>query len=144
MKNLLFIYLLMAATQSVSAQKETEENAIKTMMLQQSKDWNAGNIDAFMEGYWPSDSLMFVGSRGITYGWKATLANYKKGYPDRATMGTLTFDFLKMDFYDALGTCWLLGTWHLARPDKGDVGGFFTLVLKKINGKWLIVSDHTS
>ena len=37
---------------------------------------------------------MFVGSQGITYGWKATLENYKKGYPDRATMGKLKFDFV--------------------------------------------------
>ncbi len=96
-----------------------------------------------MEGYWKSDSLMFIGSNGITYGWQSTFNNYKKRYPDRATMGALKFDILKMDFHSK-NTCWLLGKWHLTRPEKGDVGGYFTLIFKKINGKWLIVSDHTS
>lgn len=144
MKNTLLLCLFMSLTTNVFGQKETESEAIKTMMLQQSSDWNEGNIDAFMQGYWQSDSLMFVGSRGITYGWKATLENYKKGYPDRATMGKLRFEFLKLDFFDGETTCMLLGKWHLTRPEKGDVGGYFTLVLKKMGGKWLIVSDHTS
>jgi ketosteroid isomerase-like protein len=145
MKKILLLLLVSVSISTNSfGQKEVESIAIKTMMLQQSSDWNAGDIDAFMQGYWQSDSLMFVGSRGITYGWKATLDNYKKGYPDRATMGKLKFDFLKMDFFDNTSTCWLLGKWHLTRPEKGDVGGYFTLMLKKINGKWLIVSDHTS
>ena len=26
----------------------------------------------------------------------------------------------------------------------GDVGGYFTLLMKKVNGKWLVVRDHTS
>jgi hypothetical protein len=140
MKKITLLCLLMSLTINVFGQKEMESEAIKAMMLQQSADWNDGNIDAFMQGYWQSDSLMFVGSRGITYGWKATLESYKKGYPDRATMGKLKFEFLKMDFFDAETTCWLLGKWHLTRPEKGDVGGYFTLMLKKINGKWLIVS----
>jgi ketosteroid isomerase-like protein len=144
MKKVIILSILLSTTIVVFGQKTTESEAIKTMMLQQSKDWNDGNIDAFMQGYWQSDSLMFVGSRGITYGWKATLDSYKKGYPDKATMGTLKFDFLKLEFFDQQTTCWLLGTWHLDRPKKGDVGGYFTLMLKKINGKWLIVSDHTS
>ena len=85
MKNTLLLCLFMSITINVFGQKEIESEAIKTMMLQQSSDWNEGNIDAFMQGYWQSDSLMFIGSRGITYGWKATLDSYKKGYPDRAT-----------------------------------------------------------
>jgi ketosteroid isomerase-like protein len=144
MKKILLFTLLLFVANALSGQNNLDEDAIKTMMLQQSKDWNDGNIDAFMQGYWQSDSLMFVGSRGITYGWQATLDNYKKGYPDRATMGKLKFEFLKTDFFEQNSTCWLLGKWHLTRPEKGNVGGYFTLMLKKINGKWLIVSDHTS
>jgi ketosteroid isomerase-like protein len=144
MKKILLFTLLLFVADALSGQNNVDEDAIKTLMLQQTKDWNDGNIDAFMQGYWQSDSLMFVGSRGITYGWQATLDNYKKGYPDRATMGKLKFEFLKTDFFEQNSTCWLLGKWHLTRPEKGNVGGYFTLMLKKINGKWLIVSDHTS
>ena len=129
--------------QNTFAQGEKNRLYISNLMDKQAIDWTAGNIEAFMQGYWHSDSLMFIGSKGITYGWQKTFDNYKKNYPDRATMGALKFDILKMDFHSK-NTCWLLGKWHLTRPEKGDVGGYFTLIFKKIKGQWLIVSDHTS
>lgn len=125
------------------AQKTNERQAVLEVMNRQKKHWNEGNISAFMEDYWKSDSLMFIGSKGVVYGWKPTLDRYNKTYPDKATMGTLKFDIQKTDFHSKT-TCWVLGKWHLTRPEKGDIGGYFTLILKKINGIWLIVSDHTS
>ena len=47
-----------------------------------------------MKGYWVNDSLMFIG-KSVTYGWQKTLDHYKKGYPDTAAMGKLTFNLLK-------------------------------------------------
>lgn len=146
-KNLLLIYFVLISVASI-AQKSNERQAVLDVLARQNKNWNEGNISAFMEDYWKSDSLMFIGSKGVVYGWKATLDRYNKSYPDRATMGTLKFDIQKTDFYSggvpSDTTCWVLGKWHLTRPEKGDIGGYFTLILKKINGKWLIVSDHTS
>lgn len=123
--------------------KTNERQAVLDVLARQNKHWNEGNISAFMEDYWKSDSLMFIGSKGVVYGWKATLDRYNKSYPDLATMGKLKFDIQKTDFHSKT-TCWVLGKWHLTRPEKGDIGGYFTLIIKKINGKWLIVSDHTS
>ena len=96
-----------------------------------------------MHGYWPSDSLTFVGSAGITYGYHATLSNYKKRYPDRASMGTLAFTILKLEF-PAPNVAYVIGKWHLTRPKVGDVGGHFTLLWRKIRGQWVIISDHSS
>ncbi len=141
-KNLLILYLISISLVSI-AQTSNERQAVLKVLARQNENWNKGNIDAFMEDYWKSDSLMFIGSKGIVYGWKATLDRYHKSYPDRATMGTLKFDIQKTDFLSEK-TCWVLGKWHLTRPEKGDIGGYFTLILKKIDGKWLIVSDHTS
>lgn len=143
-KQLFFVGILMFIfIQNSVAQSEKDQLAISNLMDKQAVDWTAGNIEAFMQGYWHSDSLMFIGSKGVTYGWQKTYDNYKKNYPDRATMGALKFDILKTDFHSK-NTCWLLGKWHLTRPEKGDVGGYFTLIFKKIKGQWLIVSDHTS
>ncbi len=141
-KNLLLIYFVLISVASF-AQGNNERQVVLDVLARQNKNWNEGNISAFMEDYWKSDSLMFIGSKGVVYGWKATLDRYNKSYPDRATMGTLKFDIQKTDFHSAT-TCWVLGKWYLTRPEKGDIGGYFTLILKKINGKWLIVSDHTS
>lgn len=143
MKKTILILLLGFISFSIIAQKANERQAVMDVLTRQNKNWNQGNISAFMEDYWKSDSLMFIGSKGVVYGWKATLDRYNKSYPDRATMGQLKFDIQKTDFHSKT-TCWVLGKWHLTRPEKGDIGGYFTLILKKINGKWLIVSDHTS
>jgi hypothetical protein len=95
-----------------------------------------------MQGYWKSDSLMFVGSTKPTYGWQNTLNNYKKSYPDKAAMGILIFDIKKVELLDATNA-FVFGAWHFKR-EKDEPGGYYTLWFRKIDGKWVIVCDHTS
>ena len=64
---------------------------IKDIMYKQSQCWSNGDIDGYMNGYWESDSLRFLGSKGLVKGWQMTLDNYKKSYPSTAAMGTLKF-----------------------------------------------------
>lgn len=119
-----------------------DETAIRAVMEKQTNQWNKGNIDGFMETYWNSDSLVFVGSAGPNYGWQRTLENYKKHYPDAAAMGKLNFEILSVKQLSAEYS-FVLGKWHLTRTI-GDVGGAFTLLFRKIKGTWLIVADHSS
>lgn len=140
MKKIFFIFCLIAACNFCKAQTN-EETAIRNTMKAQVNAWNHGNIDAFMQTYWQNDSLIFVGSK-TTYGWQTTLENYKRNYPDTAAMGRLSFNLLQLkplspEYY------FVMGEWHLKRT-AGDVGGYFTLLFKKINGKWLIIVDHSS
>lgn len=121
---------------------DTSKQEITAMMLQQAKDWSNGNIEAFMEGYIKSDDLKFVGSRGITYGWQNTLDNYKKGYPTNEHTGTLTFNLLDFDQL-AEDTFLVIGEFHLKR-NVGDAEGMFSIILKKIEGEWKIIADHSS
>lgn len=122
-------------------QQSQEKEAILEVMSQQEQDWNNGDIDAFMQGYWQSDSLLFVGKNGIKYGWQTTLENYKKSYPDKSTMGKLSFIIEKLEVENQ--AAFMLGKWNITR-DGGNIGGYFTLYWKKIDGKWVIVLDHTS
>lgn len=143
MKKITGLLLLFVAISSFTLAQSTEEAAIREVLARQNKNWNDGNIEAFMEDYWKSDSLMFIGKSGVVYGWKATKERYFRNYPDRKTMGQLMFDIKKVDLHSST-TAWVLGSWQLTRPEVGDIGGYFTLIFKKINGKWLVVSDHTS
>ena len=111
-------------------------------MSNQQSAWNKGDIDGFMQGYWKSDSLVFVGKTTPQYGWQTTTDHYKKSYPDKAAMGQLVFTIIKLDILDK-NNAFMLGGWHLTR-DAGELGGYFTLWFKKINGEWKIVCDHTS
>ncbi|MNR33057.1 hypothetical protein D3C85_1506990 [compost metagenome] len=111
-------------------------------MEKQSTDWNKGDVEAFMEGYEKSDSLLFVGKSGPTYGWQKTLDNYKKGYPDKSAMGHLVFGIKKVDFLKS-DLAFVLGSWNVKR-EKDELKGYFTLLIKKIKGEWKVVADHSS
>jgi ketosteroid isomerase-like protein len=141
MKSLL--YLLLFIPTLLFAQTNKDENDIKSVLQTQIKLWNTGDIKGFMEYYEKSPNLKFIGKSGVVSGWEATLQRYLKSYPNRETMGTLDFDIQEIDVTEGK-TAWVLGKWHLTRPSVGDAGGYFTLLMKKVNGKWLVVRDHTS
>ncbi|MBO0932220.1 YybH family protein [Fibrella aquatilis] len=143
MRHILLLLTCLAIAATASAQTPADRKAILGILKRQNDDWNAGRVEQFMVGYWPSDSLTFVGKGGITYGYAPTLANYKKRYPDRAAMGTLAFTILKTEF-PGPNVAYVIGKWHLTRPQVGDVGGHFTLLWRKIAGQWVIISDHSS
>jgi hypothetical protein len=140
MKSSLIIFCLFCSL-SVVAQSKASKEIIQVLAIQ-SKAWNEGDLIGFMDSYWKTDSLMFIGKSGVTYGWQNTLNNYKKGYPDTAAMGKLTFDILHIKqlskkYYS------VVGKWFLKRSI-GDVGGHFILLFKKVGGKWVIIADHSS
>lgn len=123
-------------------QSASDRKQILSVLETQRKAWNTGNLEAYMQGYWKSDSLLFVGSRGPTYGWQQTLDNYKKSYPDKAAMGILTFGIKKLEFLGK-DVALVLGSWSLQR-DKDRPNGYFTLICRKIKGFWKVAVDHSS
>ncbi len=135
----LTLFFTAGAQNSIS---EKDKKEIKKLLEKQVEAWNKGNLEKFMETYWKSEKLVFVGSRGPTYGWRATLDNYKKGYPNKKAMGKLKFRILDISQIDKK-TIFVIGRFELTR-EIGDLSGHFTLVLQKISGNWLIISDHSS
>jgi len=137
--------LVLAACTSKTNQAPTsnkaDEAAIQSVLDKQVAAWNEANIDEFMNGYWKSDSILFIGSK-VTSGWDSTLTRYKKGYPDKAAMGKLRFEILRMD-YISTDSYLITGKYFLTR-EKDNPSGIFTLLFKKKNGNWVIVYDHTS
>ena len=107
----------------------------------QSASWNRGDIAEFMEPYWHDERLTFSSSGKTKRGWQATFENYKKNYPDRETMGKLTFSEMETQVLGPDAVL-MLGNWHLERAM--PVGGNFSLVWRRVDGKWLIVHDHSS
>ena len=141
MKSLLLTFTLGVIFLAAHAQSP-DQKAILRILHEQTLAWNKGDIDDFMKGYWNNDSLMFVGKSGVTYGYTNTLNNYKKNYSNAGMMGQLSFEILKIKQLSG-EYCSVLGKWSLKR-NAGDVGGYYTLLFRKINGKWCIVCDHSS
>ncbi len=127
---------------TVSSQPSKQDIAeINRILGQQSQDWNRGDIEAFMQGYWQSPELSFSSMGNITYGWQQTLENYRARYADRQAMGHLTFNDVTITVLGP-NAIEVLGSWHLKREQ--PIGGVFTLIFRRINNQWRIVHDHTS
>ena len=141
MKNTFFLMVLILSALHMKAQMP-DEILIRKTLAKQTMFWNKGDLEKFMDGYWRSDSLMFIGQRGPTYGWGNTLKNYKRNYPDTIAMGKLDFDLISVKRLSGLYFS-VVGKWHLKRT-AGDEGGSFTLLFKKIKNKWVIIQDHSS
>jgi uncharacterized protein (TIGR02246 family) len=136
---LLFLLLLAGFTSWAQSRDEQE---IRKVLDMQTAAWNRGDIKGFMQTYWKSDSLLFIGKSGVNRGWDATLKRYQAGYPDTASMGKLSFDIIEVkklspDYF------YLVGRWMLTRTI-GDLSGHFDLLLRKIGKRWYIIADHSS
>ena len=119
-----------------------DKSTISNKLFNQAKCWNSGNLNCFMEDYWKSDSLMYIGKNGVTYGWHNTLENYKKKYPTKNEMGHLSFEIVTLNQLDN-DHYFMVGKWHLKR-EMGDVRGHFSLIWGKIENEWVIIADHSS
>ncbi len=135
------IALLMLSSIALNAQS-ADENEVRKILAEQTASWNKGDLVEFMKGYWKSDSLMFIGSKGITYGYQNTLDNYRRNYNGPDKMGTLKFTLLKVQQLSP-EYFFVVGKWELERK-AGNVSGHYDLIFRKINGSWKIISDHSS
>jgi ketosteroid isomerase-like protein len=136
------LLFLMLCISSLAFSQTGEEKSIRQLLKTQTESWNRGDIEGFMQTYWKSDSLMFIGKSGVHFGWQETLNNYKKGYPDTTAMGKLSFDIITVKKLSA-EYYYVVGKWILKRTI-GDLSGYYDLLLRKIKGRWYIVSDHSS
>lgn len=120
-----------------------QRRAIAALLADQTAAWNRGDLPGYMAGYWHSDSLVFVDGNGAAYGWQHNLAIYRTAYPSPTAMGTLAFSGLRVTLL-APAVAQVVGRWRLAHPTQGDERGHMLLVLRRLNGHWAVVADHSS
>jgi uncharacterized protein (TIGR02246 family) len=141
MKKGLIVLCLLFGFCVLHAQSSAKTEILKQLNAQVDS-WNNNDLEGFMTAYWNDDSLMFTGKNGIRYGYNNILNNYRKAFPDKEAMGKLSYNILNIkglspSYYFVAGK-------FMVKRSAGDLEGYFTLLFKKINGKWLIISDHSS
>jgi hypothetical protein len=128
MRKTLFAFMFLIS--SAAFAQSGDEAAIRKVLSTQNEAWNRGDVVSFMKGYWENDSMMFIGKTGVTYGYKNTLQNYKKNYPDTAAMGKLTFTLISIKRLSEKYFR-VVGKYYLTRTI-GDASGHFTLLFEKM------------
>ncbi|MFQ5562118.1 MAG: YybH family protein [Parvularculaceae bacterium] len=127
------------AASSPSKPRPVQE-VIRATLAAQAAAWNEGDLEGFMQTYWNSDDLRFVSGTEVSKGWTQTLKRYRTRYGD-GPMGRLGFRNMEVELVRH-DVAVVVGRYDLQRGDVAD-SGLFTLVMKRINGAWRIVHDHT-
>lgn len=118
-----------------------DEKAILAVMREEERVWNAGDIEAYVDLYAPSDSTRMIYGTGAVYGKDNILAFYKKYWP-KERMGQLTLDGARLErlskrYY------YVSGFFHVKGADGKSINGRFSGLMKKIKGKWYLYTDHS-
>jgi uncharacterized protein (TIGR02246 family) len=139
----LLVALSIAWTPRIHAQ-DSVVAAIKSVLDKQEQDWNKGDLDAFLEGYWNSPNVVFQSGGDRNVGFEAMRDRYRKSYKaEGKAMGRVSFTDVEIQ---PLGpdSAFVRGRWGLTLPDGKKPGGLFTLIFRKLPEGWKIVHDHTS
>lgn len=112
------------------------------LMAQQAR-WNAGDLRGFMDVYLRVQETTFLSGGAVQQGWRNAFGAYMRAYPDRASMGTLTYSDLHVRPLSP-ETALVWGRWRLDRAADTPAGLFTLLMEKRMDGAWRILHDHTS
>ena len=138
------VVLAVAAPAGGQGDREDAIRAVRAVLDRQVADWNRGDLDGFLGGYWNSPKVVFQSGGHRIDGWDAMRARYRRRYQaEGRAMGRLAFSALDIE---PLGPEAVLarGQWRLTLPDGTRPCGLFTVIFRKLPEGWKIVHDHTS
>ncbi len=118
---------------------------IRAVLTKSEAAWNQGDLETFASYYDDSPETTFVGRDVVRGGVQAILARYRKSYPTREAMGTLSFTNVEVRML-ASDIALVTGQFHLERTTAGggNASGRYTLILRRRPVGWRIIHDHTS
>jgi uncharacterized protein (TIGR02246 family) len=143
MKTLIVVLLLGTLPATARAASAGEPADAVSVLQTQVLAWNRGDPAAFCEVY--AEDATFVSPSGLTRGRQAVLDRYRKRYPDKAAMGTLSLEPIETrpapGEAGAVLAVTIAARWTLSYPDKPAATGFTLLVLHRAGARWQIVQD---
>ncbi|MFY9825883.1 MAG: polysaccharide deacetylase family protein [Thermoanaerobaculia bacterium] len=128
---------------------------VEALLKKQSDAWNRGDLDTFTSVY--AEDASFLSPTGLTQGRQRVLERYRRRYPDRKAMGTLSLEIIEVRPAQGIEVTALsdarpsrvhgvsvAARWRLAWPDqpeKKTAEGLTLLVLRPRGKSWEIVQD---
>lgn len=116
--------------------------SIKAMIDAQGDAWNKGNLNAYMAYFWQSSETKHIFNEQVSTGWEAINERLQAKFADPALMGKISYRDLEINVITK-DRAIAAARW---RYEVGDfaMDGYFTILVRKIDGRWLIVHDHSS
>jgi len=136
----------------VEREAEQARQAVTDLLNMQAEAWSRGDLDTFCSVY--ADDAAFLSTTGLTRGRQEILDRYRRRYPDRSAMGTLSLELL--EFSPARGVevsmlgdsrpgsihgASVVARWTLSYPDRDAATGLTMLAMRRDGERWIIVHD---
>ena len=136
-----------ASYHASAAERAAVRDQIGAMLVRSAANWNRGDLDAFVEDYLPGDTTTFVGGRGILRGTAPIRSAYAPRFAPGGVRDSLSFVLLDVDPLapDVVNVIarYVLAR-HVSGRDSVTATGPTSLVMRRVDGRWRIVHDHSS
>ena len=116
---------------------------IQDMLQEGARAFNQGHLNAFMNAYYQSPNTTYIGGRGLVSGYDEIRERYQPWFEADAARDSLSFEDLEARRLGAMYSL-VAGRWLLHTEDEVAASGPFTLVLRRVEGGWKIIHDHSS
>ena len=117
------------------------------MLAHSASTWNRGDLDAFVNDYLLGAETTYIGSRGVLRGTDAIRQAYAPRFAPGGIRDSLSFELMDVDPL-APDVVNVIATYILARHvgarDSVTSRGPTSLVMRRVDGRWRIVHDHSS
>jgi len=114
---------------------------IAAMLEHGAASWNRGDLDGFMSDYVPDAT--FVTGRGVVRGAAAIRERYAPRFGPGGVRDSLFFRDIEVDLLGP-DVANAVAFYVLMRGDSVTSTGPTSLVVRKVDGRWRIVHDHSS
>ena len=120
-----------------------DEDKIRRSFDRQAHCWNSHDIECYMKAYANEETIQTISNNGIAYKTENILSDYKKRFLNEK-MGQLFFDNLNLKrLSDNL--YFVSGHFNIKNSGRNNpLQGWFSVNMKRIQGNWFILTNHTS
>ena len=126
-----------------AAEAAAVREQISATLAHGARAWNAGNLDDFVSDYEPGPGTSYIGGRGMVHGVAAIRAAYAPRFAPGAQRDSLHFEDLEVDVL-APDVVNAVAYYVLMRGDSVTARGPTSLVMRRTDGRWRIIHDHSS
>lgn len=126
-----------------SSQQAAARTRIMAMMQASARAWTRGDLDGFMDSYEDGSATTYVTATSVVHGRDAIRDRYAPRFVPGAMHDALTFENTEIDLLTP-DIANVISYYRLMRGDSTTARGPTSLVMRRRNGQWRIIHDHSS
>jgi len=144
-----YLYLILltmttaAVLSSFTMPKGDAVQEVKKALEGQITAWNNGDLETAMTFYWNSPEMLWISKSGTEKGYQEVYDMFLQDFKDRSKMGVYTYEPLHIEQVSK-DAVYFVFRWKIELDGKRLMGGVSSQVWKKLDGRWVVTSEHAS